>query len=54
MTIPQEPIVCEDHPDRPWGAICCAGPQLRRDPWLCEHGACHCGAAGMASTGPAE
>jgi len=35
---------CENHPDRPWGGMCCDGPASGV---LCEHGACHCGGAGM-------
>lgn len=32
--------VCENHPNMPWGAFCCAsGPG-----GVCEHGACDCGA----------
>ena len=34
--------VCENHPDRPWGGLCCdAGAFGSR---ACEHGACGCGA----------
>jgi len=34
--------VCENHPDRPWGAMCCdVGMYESR---VCEHGACGCGA----------
>jgi len=62
--------VCECHPRRPWGGMCCELPDSLRTqalmacPWLfpmwllrsrlfhlrrlCEHGACHCGGAGMA------
>jgi hypothetical protein len=40
--------VCENHPGRPWGALCCSGPaELNPDgEVLCGHGACHCGGAG--------
>jgi hypothetical protein len=34
--------VCEDHPDRPWGPMCCDIGVLGREP--CPHGACGCGA----------
>lgn len=33
--------VCENHPDRPWGPLCCDQP---RGATSCAHGACHCGA----------
>lgn len=34
--------VCENHPDRPWGGLCCTvGAEGRR---MCGHGACACGA----------
>lgn len=34
--------VCENHPDRPWGGMCCdAGAE---GSGVCEHGACGCGA----------
>lgn len=36
---------CENHPDRPWGYLCCNGPVPGSG--LCGHGACHCGGAGM-------
>jgi hypothetical protein len=59
--------VCEEHPGRPWGGMCCEEPPRAkwlsrlhallpyRGPFrlawrirvLCEHGACHCGGAGM-------
>ncbi len=41
--------VCENHPARPWGVFCCDGPAEPRPggEFLCAHGACHCGAAGM-------
>jgi hypothetical protein len=32
--------VCENHPDQPWGPLCCAVGDNGR----CEHGACGCGA----------
>jgi len=35
--------VCEEHPDRPWGGLCCKRPDGAD---ICEHGACHCGGAG--------
>ena len=42
--------VCENHPGRAWGALCCKGPvRLPVAPGtevLCGHGACHCGGAG--------
>lgn len=34
--------VCENHPDRPWGAMCCHEGSFGSG--LCEHGACGCGA----------
>lgn len=37
--------VCENHPDKPWGGICCDQP--REFTGHCQHGACHCGGAGM-------
>ena len=43
--------VCEDHPDRFWGGLCCAGPVSGE---VCEHGACHCGGAGMPCPDCAE
>lgn len=36
--------VCENHPDQAWGGLCC---EHLGAAWLCEHGACHCGGAGM-------
>lgn len=41
--------VCECHPGRSWGGVCCDGPRppASRPEVLCEHGACHCGGAGM-------
>jgi hypothetical protein len=40
--------VCESHPERQWGGLCCdAGAQ---GPGVCEHGACGCGAPGMPCT----
>jgi hypothetical protein len=33
---------CEDHPTMAWGGMCCDP-----DPVRCDHGACHCGTAGM-------
>jgi hypothetical protein len=36
--------VCEEHPDRPWGGICCDEAVRGVD---CAHGACGCGAPGM-------
>lgn len=38
-------FVCEDHPGRTWGDMCCDDPVT--DGLICGHGACHCGAAGM-------
>jgi hypothetical protein len=42
--------VCEDHPARPWGGLCCGGPAGPGPDGdgavLCQHGACHCGGAG--------
>jgi hypothetical protein len=44
--------VCESHPSRPWGGFCCDGPAEPGEGGvaLCEHGACHCGGAGMPCT----
>jgi len=44
--------VCESHPARPWGGFCCDGPAKpgADGEKLCEHGACHCGGAGMPCT----
>lgn len=39
--------VCENHPDRPWGGLCCAAPD---GPDVCEHGACQCGAGAPCPT----
>ena len=36
--------VCENHPDRFWGYLCCEEVPGQE---VCEHGACHCGGAGM-------
>ena len=34
--------VCENHPDRPWGGLCCVvGAE---GSMVCEHGGCGCGA----------
>jgi len=49
--------VCEEHPDRPWGGLCCDAA-VNGEPAAdgrCEHGACACGAAGepCAACGPA-
>ena len=40
--------VCENHPSRPWGRLCCNGPAepASGGEALSEHGACHCGGAG--------
>lgn len=35
--------VCENHPRRPWGGMCCGNGGGE----VCGHGACHCGGAGM-------
>jgi hypothetical protein len=49
--------VCECHTSRPWGDLCCDGPVREGtgdacpDEVLCEHGACHCGGAGLACPG---
>lgn len=34
--------VCENHPARPWGGLCCEAGALGSGE--CEHGACGCGA----------
>jgi hypothetical protein len=34
--------VCENHPERWWGGLCCDTAALRGA--YCEHGACGCGA----------
>ena len=38
--------VCEDHPDLPWGPLCCALGDRREPAGVCVHGSCHCGGAG--------
>jgi hypothetical protein len=38
--------VCEEHPDRLWGGMCCDAAG-RGAAAACEHGACGCGAPGM-------
>lgn len=35
---------CENHPDMPWGGLCCDAPAGAR---ACRSGACHCGGAGI-------
>lgn len=53
---PGEMWFCEDHSDLPWGELCCDPPADLAStdglPVICEHGACHCGAAGML--GPSD
>lgn len=41
--------VCENHPARPWGGMCCESPPVDD---ICVHGACHCGGAGQPCTHP--
>lgn len=38
--------VCENHPDRAWGGLCCEPLPADTGP-VCAHGSCCCGGAGM-------
>jgi hypothetical protein len=40
--------VCENHPNRMWGGVCCETSALPpATDTTCEHGACRCGGAGI-------
>lgn len=44
--------VCENHPDRMWGPLCCDAAEFASEP--CEHGACGCGAGEPCRACPAH